>query len=310
MGLWTKILSFFGATGSQGPAGNDGLSGPAGIDGEIAGRGPTGEVGYTGPRGPDGPDNDFSNDRGVWLDSPKYFKGNYVVDPLDNNFYVCLIENEGTDNPSVDNTGSWNLYALGGVTGSDNSGSGPKGRDGDVGPTGSDGGVGDQGPKGEDNTTTGSTGTDGPQGPEGPTGPDGIDGLPGRDNTVKGNTGPAGDTGDKGPNNYVTGSDGPQGPVGFYIPSFTTWVLDSSYELGAIVKYNGSLYALTGIATGDEPSVDTNWTLYFDKGTGITGGAGAPAASAMFKTGDLYFNTETSELYAYNVGEGGFYDSY
>jgi len=310
MGLWTKILSFFGATGSEGPAGRDGVAGPAGIDGEIAGRGPKGEVGYTGPRGPDGPDNDFSNDTGVWEDSKLYFKGNYVVDPQDNNFYICVIENDGTDNPSVDNTGSWKLYALGGVTGSDNSGSGPKGPDGDVGPTGTDGNIGNKGPKGENNTTTGSTGTDGPPGPDGPTGSDGIPGFPGRVNTVKGDTGPQGNTGYKGPNSDVTGSDGPTGSAGFYIPSFPTWVSGSSYAQGTIVKYNGSLYVLTGLDTGVEPSTSSNWTLYFDNGASITGGVGQPTPSAMFKTGDLYFDTESSELYAYNVGEGGFYETF
>jgi hypothetical protein len=83
---WVSIANFIGATGSDGPTGS------VGVDGSIAGMGPTGEVGYTGPRGPDGPDNDFSDDKGLWLSNFRYVKDNYVIDPIDNNFYVCKDE--------------------------------------------------------------------------------------------------------------------------------------------------------------------------------------------------------------------------
>jgi hypothetical protein len=175
---------------------------------------------------------------------------------------------------------------------------GPKGNTGDTGPAGPQGLKGDKGDTGSqglkgDKGDTGAQGPAGVQGPEGVQGPIGPQGLKG-DKGDTGQAGPAGpigpvgpkgDQGDRGPQGEqgpigLTGLQGPQGPpVSFQ----GTWDIDTEYNTGDAVFFDGSSYiSLVDGNTGFEPSQSpVKWALLAEQGAigpqgskGDTGPAG------------------------------------
>jgi hypothetical protein len=274
METWTKIASFFGDTGPNGSTGAQGSSvvaGPTGEDGSIIGMGPTGEQGFTGDTGPTGEYTIFSLDDEIYLLNNSYLKGSYVIDPIDNNRYVNIangVFTSDTEYPS-ERSDVWKLTAKGGNVG-------PQPDQADVGPTGPDG-------------LPGHKGSTGDQGPMGDTGPEG-------------NIGPTGERGS-------TGHTGDTGPNGFYIPSFTGWngQTVTTYFPNTIVVYLDNKYICVDQVTSSTfPNRDSDhWALYFDNGTkigaGDTNNSQDSALNRFYKSGDLFFNTDTSELLVFNA---------
>jgi hypothetical protein len=231
--------------------------------------GTTGEKGFSGMMGPTGPNNDFADDRGIWVSGTLYKDSEYVVDPIVGNQYVKIGDSTtGSDvRPEADTVGYYILAFAGDV--------------------------GDQ---------TGEPGPQGPQGPQGNTGDTGGKGFDGAD----GNTGERGSSDNTG-SNGDTGPTGYTGPAGFNIPSYATWDEASEYNTGDIVKYLKSLYNCT-VAVGPSdvvPALDyANWSLYFDNGTKFTSTEGMPPDdpinTKLYKLGDLYLDTATGNLYSFN----------
>ena len=326
MALWSSIGKFFGPTGSDGPVGDVGYTGPTGTDGSIAGMGATGETGFQGPTGVAGPTRDFSNEKGVWVGGGTgYNDGDYVIDSDDNNNkYVKIGDSvfDDSDHPSINAT--YKLLAFAGDT---NTQTGAKGGDGDQGPQGIPGETGDQGPKGD----TGFSGQSGGQGPQGQVGYLGITGTKG-DDGPQGNTGSQGERGLQGNTGAqgakgVTGSqgsaglagygglEGPAGPAGetgppgldsLFVSSVPEWDYErTDYQANEMVRSNYNLYVLTGGVTGGNsgipPSDNGSWSIHFDNGTAIEGYPIDPDNQTLnYKTGDLFFNTESGELFIKN----------
>jgi hypothetical protein len=210
----------------------------------------------------------------VYVVNTSYVKGSYVIDPTDSNQYVGVTGGifNSSEYPSA-RPDFWKLFSVG---------------------------------------TTGPSYDIELGAPEGPTGSDGsnylvnIAGSPGD----KGPTGEQGPTGDIGPTGQgYPGETGPTGPDGFYIPSFIVWNGADTYSRNTIVKYEYSLYiCLDEVTSFTFPTQDpVHWAVYFDNGTKIDSGVTGPdeVYVRLYKTGDLFLNTETRQLFVYNQGVGG-----
>lgn len=180
-GLWPAGVSLVGAdgaTGPQGPAGNDGADGatgpqgPAGNDGADGATGPQGPAGNDGADGATGPQGPAGNDGADGATGPQGPAGNDGADgaqgPAGNdglnvlNGAIDPAPGDGVDGEFYFNTTSNTLF------GPKAGGSWPIGV-----PL-----IGPQGPAGNDGAD-GATGSQGPVGPQGPAGNDGADGAPG-----------------------------------------------------------------------------------------------------------------------------------
>jgi hypothetical protein len=270
MTIWSKISTFLGWTGSRGSTGSQGLTGvtgPTGADGSIVGMGPTGEQGFTGHTGPTGAYTVFSLDENVYVVNTSYVKGSYVIDPTDSNQYVGVTGGifNSSEYPSA-RPDFWKLFSVGTT--------GCQPDQADVGPTGPNGLP----------SHKGSTGDQGPTGEQGPTG----------------DIGPTGEQGH-------TGHTGDTGPDGFYIPSFPMWNGADTYSPNTIVKFDNTLYiCLDQVTSFTSPARDSDhWAVYFDNGTKIGAGdtniSQDEALNKFYKSGDLFFNTDTSELLVFNA---------
>jgi hypothetical protein len=206
---------------------------------------------------------------------------------------------------------------------------GPPGATGPQGPTGTAstvpgpaGATGPQGPKG-DPGATGATGSTGPTGPTGPAGaastvpgPQGAQGIQGPkgDPGATGATGAAGSTGAQGPAGPV-GATGPAGTAGSKWWSYSDLVAAPPAALGvvgdwALNSYNDMVWEKTGATTWTSHGTLTGATGPAGP-TGATGATGPPGAQGTLwwtgtgppgtlpgsKTGDMYLDTATGDIY-------------
>ena len=219
-----------GATGPQGPAGNNGAvgatgatgaQGPAGNDGAVGATGATGSVGATGATGAQGP---AGNDGAVGAVGATGPQG-----PAGNDGAVGATGATGATGPQ----GPIGLTGAVGATGATGA-QGPAGNDGAVGATGATGSVG----------ATGATGAQGPAGNDGAVGAVGATGAQG----PAGNDGAVGATG-------ATGAAGTNGQVGGF-----THYLGEAFNGGIIFYlYKGSDGLEHGLIVALTEQSSTKW---------------------------------------------------
>jgi len=303
VGTWNPKISLKGATGATGPTGASGADGVTGADGSYANTGATGFHGDTGATGPRGFGQDL-NFLGKWVSGTTYVVNDYVVAfDNDKNGYVCTSGIENSSLPPPDDKFNWALYMTSGPAGPTGN-DGPTGEKGDTGTRGPPGNDGTTGPKGEDGSDgaqglqgdTGPTGGVGPQGIQGPTGTPGVDGTRGETGR-EGDTGPAGDNGPTGP----TGATGSAQVLNFLT---LPWATTETYAVNdVVVASTGDLYVCIDAEDAAVTTPVTNsasWRLYSSRGVKTFVSAGVPPgepAITGFKSGDLYINSESGQLY-------------
>jgi hypothetical protein len=159
---------------------------------------------------------------------------------------------------------------------------------------GATGGAGPTGPTGPAGGPSGATGPQGITGATGATGA-GITGATGAGETgatgPTGETGPMGETGSKG----ETGATGPQGPKGSAGNNGATGPTGPTGSKGSTGATGGGVTGATG-PTGSKGATGATGT----SGTNWSAGTGAPVNPG--KTGDLYLDGVTGNVYVFSSG--------
>ena len=283
-----------GATGPQGPTGNDGATGPQGpignngIDGAT---GPQGIQGITGPTGSQGATGSSGAEGVTGLQGIQGIQG--ATGPTGNDGATGPMGVAG-NNGINGVTGSQGIQGITGQTGA----TGAQGIQGITGPTGSQG----------TNGVTGATGAQGIQGSTGITGATGSNGTNGVTGTmgsqgIQGITGPTGAAGTNGTNGAtgstgVTGAIGAQGITG---PTGTAGTNGSNGATGATGAQG--IQGITGPTglTGANGGTGATGSNGNDGAIGATGATGVQGIQGVTgPTGMIYIGT-WNKVTSYNI---------
>ena len=308
-----------GEPGAQGPTGPAGTSGPPGPRGETGLTGPAGPRGLQGSRGEIGPQGEPGAQGATGATGPSGPQGAVGPQgPIGPQGAIGPQGPPGERGPAGGPTGP--RGAIGpqgpqGVAGPP----GPQGRRGPPGQPGPQGAQGVQGPAGPSGGPPGPQGATGPQGPQGVQGPSGQRG-PSGDTGPQGPTGATGAKGDPGNRIYHHTADPPASGDAYWSslgnPTLQRGDLLINTGNGDLHWYGGSAWTLlVNLRQGPQGPAGPTGPTGPQGAQGETGPSGVRGLGWFFgtddvptpqgaKAGDMYFNYQSYDVYAYQNNPG------